>query len=49
MERAGVLEPDLQRQLWPHMAGLRPRPALYDPEFIAANQAGRADNVITGT
>ncbi|KAF0296065.1 Inositol-3-phosphate synthase 1-A [Amphibalanus amphitrite] len=46
MERAQVLDPALQEQLKPHMAGMRPRPALYDPEFIAANQADRADNVI---
>ncbi|XP_043208375.1 inositol-3-phosphate synthase 1-like isoform X2 [Amphibalanus amphitrite] len=49
MERAQVLDPALQEQLKPHMAGMRPRPALYDPEFIAANQADRADNVIKGT
>ena len=30
------------------MAALRPRKALFDPEFIAANQAERADNVIQG-
>ena len=49
MERARVLDWDLQRQLRPHLEGMRPLPAVFDPEFVAANQAGRADNVIKGT
>ncbi|KFO22600.1 Inositol-3-phosphate synthase 1 [Fukomys damarensis] len=39
----------LKEQLWPHMEALRPRPSVYIPEFIAANQSARADNLIPGT
>ena len=46
MERAKVLDYDLQRQLKPHLKCLKPREAIYDPAFIAANQADRADNVM---
>lgn len=38
MERAQVLEPALQEQLKPHMQKLKPRPSIYIPDFIAANQ-----------
>jgi len=46
MERAKVLDINLQKQLRPLMAHMKPRPAIYDPDFIAANQESRADNVI---
>lgn len=50
MERAKVLDYDLQRQVKPHMALLgRPLPSIYYPDFIAANQEARADNVVPGT
>ncbi|XP_076847440.1 inositol-3-phosphate synthase 1-A-like isoform X2 [Brachyhypopomus gauderio] len=49
MERAQVLDWSLQEKLRPHMSHLRPRPSIYIPEFIAANQEQRADNVLTGT
>jgi myo-inositol-1-phosphate synthase len=49
MTRAEVLDVDLQRQLYPHMVGLKPLPSIYFPDFIAANQSDRADNVLTGT
>ena len=49
MERAQVLDYDLQRQLRPHLEKLSPRASIYDPSFIAANQEERADNVIKGT
>jgi myo-inositol-1-phosphate synthase len=49
MERAEVLPYDLQRQLVPHMKDLHPLPSIYEPDFIAANQADRADNLIEGT
>lgn len=49
MRRAQVLDWGLQEQLWPHMEALRPRPSVYIPEFIAANQSTRADNLIPGT
>lgn len=49
MERAQVLDWSLQEMLCPHMRQLKPRPSIYIPDFIAANQEHRADNVLTGT
>ncbi|KAM4543179.1 inositol-3-phosphate synthase 1-A-like isoform 1-T2 [Odontesthes bonariensis] len=49
MERAQVFDWALQEQLRPYMSSLKPRPSIYIPDFIAANQESRADNVITGT
>uniref|UniRef100_A0A673JEK6 Inositol-3-phosphate synthase n=1 Tax=Sinocyclocheilus rhinocerous TaxID=307959 RepID=A0A673JEK6_9TELE len=49
MERAQVLDWSLQEKLWPHMSQLKPRPSVYIPEFIAANQEHRADNLIRGS
>jgi myo-inositol-1-phosphate synthase len=49
MERAQVLDWDLQRQVRPLLEGLKPRPSVYFPDFIAANQKDRADNVLKGT
>jgi len=49
MERAQVLEWDLQRQLVPFMKEIKPLPSVYLPDFIAANQKDRADNLISGT
>ncbi|KAF8236300.1 Myo-inositol-1-phosphate synthase [Tricholoma matsutake] len=50
MARAQVLDYDLQRQVAPHMVLLgTPLPSIYYPDFIAANQEARADNVIPGT
>jgi myo-inositol-1-phosphate synthase len=46
MDAAGVMEPDLRRQLRPHMEKMTPLRAAYDPSFIAKNQAARADNVL---
>ncbi len=37
-----------QTQLRPLMEKMTPRPSVYYPDFIAANQADRADNIITG-
>lgn len=48
MERAQVLEPDLQRQLFPYLTQMKPLPSIYYPDFIAANQSKRADNLIPG-
>lgn len=48
MERARVLEPLLQQQLKPHMMKMKPRSSVYDPDFIAANQSERANNIIMG-
>ncbi|XP_029316403.1 inositol-3-phosphate synthase 1-A-like [Cottoperca gobio] len=49
MDRAQVFDWSLQEQLRPHMSGMKPRPTIYIPDFIAANQESRADNVLTGT
>jgi myo-inositol-1-phosphate synthase len=49
MERAQVLDYDLQRQLVPYMKAITPLPSIYYPDFIAANQADRANNVIPGS
>lgn len=49
MERARVLDFELQKQLVPYMKDMVPLPGLYDPDFIAANQEARADNLVKGT
>ncbi|KAJ3296953.1 Myo-inositol-1-phosphate synthase [Borealophlyctis nickersoniae] len=49
MERAKVLEWDLQRQVRDEMAQYKPLPSIYYPDYIAANQSDRADNVLPGT
>ncbi|CAM9316559.1 unnamed protein product [Chrysoparadoxa australica] len=49
VKRAQVLDIDLQRQLKDDLKVLKPLPSIYIPDFIAANQADRADNVLTGT
>jgi len=49
MERAKVLPYDLQRQLVPYMKDIRPLPSVYLPDFIAANQSERANNVLRGS
>lgn len=49
MQRAEVLDYDLQRQLRPYLQKMQPRPSIYCADFIAANQADRADNVLTGS
>lgn len=46
MRRAGVLDVQLQDALYDEMKELKPLPALFDLEFVAANQKERADNVI---
>lgn len=49
MARAKVFEIDLQNQLRTYMESMVPLPGIYDPDFIAANQGSRANNVIKGT
>ncbi|CAN1343371.1 Inositol-3-phosphate synthase [Linum perenne] len=46
MARARVLDIDLQKQLRPYMESMVPLPGIYDPDFIAANQGSRANNLI---
>jgi len=48
MRRSKVLDYTLQEQLRPHMQHMVPLPSVYYPDFIAANQSERADNVIPG-
>lgn len=40
---------DLQQKLKPMMVDKKPLPSIYFPDFIAANQSERADNVLTGS
>ncbi|THU64256.1 hypothetical protein C4D60_Mb01t24560 [Musa balbisiana] len=49
MARAMVLDIDLQKQLRPYMESMVPLPGIFDPDFVAANQSGRANSVIKGT
>lgn len=49
MERAQVLDWNLQQQLVPYMQDMTPLPGVYDPVFIAGNQEERADNIVKGT
>lgn len=49
MDRAAVLEPTLKQMVRKEMAEMRPLPSIYYPDFIAANQEDRADNVLPGT
>lgn len=44
-----VFEYDLLRQLTPHMKDVVPLPGIYYPDFIAANQSDRADNILPGS
>ncbi|KAF5697289.1 myo-inositol-1-phosphate synthase [Fusarium globosum] len=49
MDRAQVLEPTLKAQVKKEMAEMVPLPSIYYPDFIAANQEDRADNVLEGS
>ena len=49
MDRAAVLEPSLKDLVRKQMAQMKPLPSIYYPDFIAANQEGRADNVLAGS
>ena len=48
MDRAQVLEPTLKAQVKKEMSLMKPLPSIYYPDFIAANQGERANNVIPG-
>ena len=48
MDRAAVLEPTLKAQVKKEMAEMVPLPSIYYPDFIAANQEDRADNLDQG-
>jgi myo-inositol-1-phosphate synthase len=47
--RAHVLEPTLIEQLKDDLVNIKPLKAVLNPDFIASNQADRADNVRYGT
>jgi len=49
MERAKVLDLDLQNKVRKDMEEMVPLPAVFDKDFVANNQESRADNVISGT
>ncbi|ROT41217.1 myo-inositol-1-phosphate synthase [Sodiomyces alkalinus F11] len=49
MDRAQVLEPTLKQLVRKEMASMVPLPSIYYPDFIAANQEDRADNVLPGS
>lgn len=46
MDRAGVVDVDLRKQLRSHMKMMVPLAGVYDEQFIAKNQRSRADNCI---
>jgi myo-inositol-1-phosphate synthase len=48
-DRAKVLEPTLKNLVKKEMAAIKPLPSIYYPDFIAANQEDRADNIINGS
>ncbi|KAF8720692.1 hypothetical protein HU200_023594 [Digitaria exilis] len=49
MARAKVLDINLQKQLRPYMQSMVPLPGIFNPDFVAANQGARANNLIQGT
>jgi myo-inositol-1-phosphate synthase len=49
LDRSQVLEPTLKQAVRKEMASMVPLPSIYYPDFIAANQEDRADNLIEGT
>lgn len=49
MDRAQVLEPTLKAMVYKEMALQKPLPSIYYPDFIAANQEDRADNILPGS
>lgn len=49
MKRAQVLDVAVQDQVLKQLSNMKPRPSIYDSDFIAANQFDRADNLIEGT
>lgn len=49
MDRACVLEPTLKWMVAKEMGEMKPLPSIYYPDFIAANQEDRADNILEGS
>jgi myo-inositol-1-phosphate synthase len=48
-KRAKVLEPTLLEQLKPQLQSMSPMKAAFQPEYVASNQADRANNTLTGS
>lgn len=48
MKRAAVYDYEFQQKLYPYMKEFVPLPSLYYPDYIAANQNDRANNVVPG-
>lgn len=48
MTKSKVIDIDLQRPLKSHMKELTPLPSIYYPDYIAANQGERANNILSG-
>lgn len=48
VDRAKVLDLDLQQQLIPYLKDMHPRPSIFNPSYVASNQKARADNIIEG-
>ncbi|KAM7209876.1 hypothetical protein V8F06_014741, partial [Rhypophila decipiens] len=49
MDRAKVLQPTLKALVRKEMAEMVPLPSIYYPDFIAANQKDRDDNILPGS
>jgi myo-inositol-1-phosphate synthase len=49
MDRAKVLSPSLKSLVRKEMATMKPLPSIYYPDFIAANQEERANNILEGS
>jgi len=49
MDRAKVLQPTIKELVREEMSKMVPLPSIYYPDFIAANQENRADNVLPGS
>lgn len=49
LDRAAVLEPTLKAMVRKEMTEMVPLPSIYYPDFIAANQEDRADNLLPGS
>jgi len=47
MKRACVFDYELQEKLKTQMSQFKPLPSIYYPDFIAANQEDRANNLIS--
>lgn len=47
--KAKVIHVNLQKRLASHLEAIQPMPSIYYPDFIAANQGDRANNLIPGS